>query len=170
METKRVKDILPLTYQDGLIAGVIAGIVMSMWKMGVDFIIGKGLWGAPKLIATIMLGPNAYDGTGQFALMPVLVGFGLHEITSAAMGILYIPLVRAPYLQRYPVITAAVYSFIAWIIAQYFMLPVLSPTMIQNVSPAGLAIAHVVFGIAMGVATVWLMKQKNQIMQLQTYS
>lgn len=135
---------------NGLAGGAVAGLVMSAWKMGTDAVRGRGLWGAPELIATIPLGPSAYDGGHRFRLGPAVVGLALHEATSAAMGLAYVPLVRYPLLGRRPVVTAVGYALASWAVYQYGIMPWLAPVMDRHVSPVGLAIAHVVFGLALG--------------------
>ncbi len=135
---------------NGLAGGAVAGLVMSAWKMGTDVVRGRGLWGAPELIATIPLGPSAYDGGHRFRLGPAVVGLALHEATSAAMGLAYVPLVRYPVLARRPVVTAVGYALVSWAAYQYGIMPSLAPVMDRHVSPVGLAIAHVVFGLVLG--------------------
>ncbi len=139
-----------LTLRDGLVAGTIAGLVMSAWKMSTDALLGRGAWRAPELIATIVLGPAAYDGGDRFRPGPTVAGLALHEATSAAMGLLYVPLVRHPALAHRPVVTAVGYALISWLVYQYAIMPWLAPVMARQSSPAGLAVAHIVFGLALG--------------------
>ncbi len=139
-----------LSVADGFVAGTVAGLVMSAWKMGSDLLRGRGLWGAPELIAAIPLGPRAYDGGRRFRPGPVLAGLALHEATSAAMGPAYVPLARYPVLGRRPVATAVAYALASWAAYQYGVMPRLAPVMDRHVSPIGLAVAHVVFGLALG--------------------
>ncbi len=143
----------------GLAAGAVAGLVMSAWKMGLGALQGAGLWAAPQLIATILLGPGAYDGGQHFRLVPVLVGLALHEATSAAMGLVYVPLARHPILGRRPLATAVAYALASWAAYQYGVMPWLAPVMARHVSAPGLAIAHVVFGLALGGVGVWLARR-----------
>lgn len=145
-----------LTWYDAIFAGLVAGAVMSVWKMGGDMLMGKGLWRAPKLIGTIALGSVAAEGPHRFDFAPVIWGLGLHELTSAAMGIIYAALLHLPGLGQYPLLTAVGYAFVSWIVAQYALIPSLSRTMARESSPFGLAVAHIVFGLALGWAALWL--------------
>lgn len=129
---------------------------MSMWKMGGDMLVGKGLWLAPKLIGTIAIGPAAAENPHRFDLAAVLWGFGLHALTSAAMGIMYAILLRLPYLGNAPLLTAFGYAFISWMVAQYILIPSLSSTMAEQSSPLGLAVAHLVFGMVLGLFAIWM--------------
>ncbi len=135
--------------------GAVAGLVMSAWKMGTDVLRGRGLWGAPELIATIPLGPSAYDGGHRFRPGPVLAGLVLHEATSAGMGLAYVPLVRHPVLGRRPIATAVGYALASWAAYQYGIMPRLAPVMDRHVVPVGMAAAHVVFGLALGAYAAW---------------
>ncbi len=134
---------------EGMTAGLFAGIVMSLWKMGQAAIQGKGLWRPPNLIATIMLGKDANQT--DFAPVPFLAGMALHAATSAGMGWIYAALVH-PVLGRpggWGLILAAVgYALLSWAIYQYLIMPWLAPIMDRNTSPFWLAIAHVVYGLA----------------------
>ncbi len=150
------KGAVRLSATNGLAGGAVAGLVMSGWKMGTDVVRGRGLWGAPELIATIPLGPSAYDGGHRFRLGPVSAGLVLHEATSAGMGLVYVPLARHPVLGRRPVVTAVGYALASWAAYQYGIMPWLAPVMDRHVSPVGLAIAHVVFGLALGGYAVQL--------------
>lgn len=123
---------------------------MSMWKMPTDYLLGDGLWRSPQLIATIGLGPDAFTGGQSFTLTPFIVGLTLHLLTSAMMGIAYVPLLRIPLLRARPVITAVVYAFIAWLDAQYILIPLLWETGAEHGFPVRLAVAHLVFGPGAG--------------------
>ncbi len=94
--------------------------------------------------------PSAYDGGHRFRFGPAVVGLALHEATSAAMGLAYVPLVRYPVLARRPVVTAVGYALVSWAAYQYGIMPSLAPVMDRHVSPVGLAIAHVAFGLVLG--------------------
>ncbi len=106
------------------------------------------------MIATIPLGPRAYAGGHGFRPALVIAGLVLHEATSAAMGLVYVPLARHPVLGRRPMVTAVGYALASWAAYQYGIMPWLAPVMDRHVSPVGLAIAHVVFGLALGGYTV----------------
>jgi len=144
-----------LSAEDGLAAGAVAGLVMSAWETGTDVLLGRGAWRAPELIATILLGPHGYDGGRRFE-GAAAVGIALHEATSAGMGLVYVPLVRHSVLGRRPVVTAVGYAVASWAAYQYGIMPRLAPVMDRHVAPLGLAIAHVVFGLALGAYPVWV--------------
>ncbi len=134
---------------EGTVAGIVAGIVMSIWKMGQTAVQGKGLWRPPNLFGTILLGKDA-DRT-DFAPVPFLAGMALHVATSAGMGWIYAALAH-PLLGRPGglglVLASVAYALLSWAIYQYLIMPWLAPIMDRNTSPFWLAVAHVVYGLA----------------------
>lgn len=148
----------------GILAGLLAGLVMSIFKMVTDFLRGAGLWLAPQMIATILLGPDAVVDGNQLALMPVAVGFLLHFATSAVMGSYFFLFLNFPLIARYPVWWGVAYGFVAWLVAQYWLLPPLSETMIRNTPPFQLMVAHLIFGWVLGLYAGW--RQKSRFTRL----
>jgi hypothetical protein len=131
------------------IAGLVAGAVMSIEKMLETALTGKGFWRPPNLIASILLGPRA--DTGRFLLSGFLVGMGLHVLASTFMGWFY-GAVIAEYVDGWtaPVETLLIlgYALLNWAAYQYLLMPWLAPVMNRGSSPASLAVAHVVWGLA----------------------
>jgi hypothetical protein len=138
----------------GASAGVVAGLVMTVWKMAEAWLAGAGAFRPPNLIATIVLGPSA--NTGSFAAVPFLVGMALHLLASIAMGVVYAAgSRRVRHLGRATELVAIVaYALLSWAAYQYLIMPWLAPTMDANVSPVSLAVAHVVFALAF--AAYWI--------------
>jgi hypothetical protein len=145
----------------GTVAGIVAGVVMTVWKMAEAAISDVGVWRPPNLIATIVLGPSADSGAFQYA--PFAVGMLLHVLTSIAMGVLY-----AAFAARFlPRVTPAAelvviigYALLSWPTYQWLIMPWLDPTMNENVTPTSLAIAHVVF--ALGFAAWWIPRTRRR--------
>lgn len=140
--------------QAGTWAGVVAGLVMTVWKMAEAWLTGVGAFRPPNLISTIVLGPSA--NTGSFAAMPFIVGMTLHILASIAMGVAYAAgSRRLRHLRPATELLAIVgYALLSWAAYQYRIMPWLAPTMDANVSPVSLAVAHVVFGVAF--AACWI--------------
>jgi hypothetical protein len=133
---------------------------MTAWKMAEASISGVGLWRPPNLIATIVLGPSA--NTGSFVPVPFVVGMTLHLLASIGMGLAYAavaPLLRRPR-PAVEVVAIVGYTVLSWALYQYLIMPSLAPTMDANVSPASLAVAHVVFGLAF--AAWWMSSRARQ--------
>lgn len=149
------RDLL-ITPGEGLLAGAIAGVVMSLLMMLWDGLAGDGIWTLPQAIATIILGPDAYEGGQQFLLVPVLAGFTLHELTSAAMGLAFVLLLRLPGLSQLAVANAVIYGLVSGVVAEWWLIPRLSETMARHTETGQLLIGHIVFGLALGIACLWL--------------
>jgi hypothetical protein len=145
----------------GAVAGVVAGLVMTVWKMAEAVIAGVGVWRPPNLIATIVLGASANHG--EFSYAPFAVGMLLHVLTSLAMGVVY-----AAFAARFlPRVTRAAelgviiaYALLSWATYQWLVMPWLAPVMDGNVSPTSMAIAHVVF--ALGFAAWWIPRTRTR--------
>jgi hypothetical protein len=146
----------------GAVAGVVAGLVMTVEKMAEAAIAGVGVWRPPNLIATVVLGPSA--NTGEFSYAPFAVGMLLHVLASLAMGVVYAAL-AARFLPRVMtraaelgVITA--YALLSWATYQWLIMPWLAPVMDENVTPTSMAVAHVVF--ALGFAAWWIPRTRRR--------
>ena len=142
----------------GAWAGLLAGLVMTVWKMGEAALAGAGAWRPPNLIATIVLGPSA--NTGSFQAVPFAVGMTLHVLASIAMGAVYVALLARPLGRHRAAVELAgivAYALVSWAVYQWLIMPWLAPTMDENVSPLSLAVAHVVFGLAFAAA--WLVRR-----------
>lgn len=139
----------------GAWAGLLAGLVMTVWKMGEATLAGADAWRPPNLISTIVLGPSA--NTGSFQAGPFAVGMTLHVLASIAMGVAYVALLGPVMVRRTVVAELAAivaYALASWAVYQWLIMPWLAPTMDAHVSPLSLAVAHVVFALAF--AAWWL--------------
>lgn len=134
---------------DATIAGLVAGAVMSVWKMGEAALTGKGLWRPPNLIASIVLGEHA--DTGRFLASAFTIGMTLHALASALMGGFY-GLVIAPHVHAWPTPAQTLlilgYALLNWAAYQYLIMPWLAPIMNRHSRPLSLAVAHLVWGLA----------------------
>lgn len=145
----------------GAIAGIVAGLVMTAWKMAEAVASGAGLWRPPNLIATIVLGQSA--DTGTFLGDAFLVGMVLHLGTSIAMGVVYATLLARPLRNARALTEVAVlicYALISWAVYQWLVMPWLAPIMNRETTALSLAVAHVVF--ALGFAVYWLPARQQE--------
>lgn len=142
-------------WREGVAAGVVGGLVMTVWKMAEAAIAGAGAWRPPNLIATIALGPSANVGT--FDAAAFAVGMALHLLASIAMGLVYAAIAGRllPRLSAAAELAAVIaYALLSWAVYQWLVMPWLAPTMDENTSAVSLAVAHVVF--ALGFAAWWI--------------
>jgi hypothetical protein len=123
----------------GASAGVVAGLVMTVWKMAEAWLTGAGAFRPPNLISTIVLGPSA--NTGSFAVIPFIVGMALHILASIAMGVVYAAgSGRVRHLRPATELAVIVaYALLSWAAYQCLIMPWLAPTMDANVLPVSLA-------------------------------
>jgi hypothetical protein len=132
---------------DATIAGLVAGAVMSIWKMLEATIKGKGFWRPPNLISSMVLGERA--DTGRFLFSGFMVGMALHALASAFMGWLY-GLLIAGAVQEWTVLAETLlilfYALAHWAAYQYLVMPWLAPVMNRNTTQLSLAVAHLVWG------------------------
>jgi hypothetical protein len=151
----------PWWLQPGASAGVVAGLVMTVWKMAEAWVTGVGAFRPPNLISTIVLGPSA--NAGSFAAIPFLVGMALHILASIAMGVVYAAgSARVRQLRPATELAAiVVYALLSWAAYQYLIMPSLAPTMNAHVSPVSLAVAHVVFALAF--AACWIPAKARKV-------
>jgi hypothetical protein len=136
-------------------AGVVAGLVMTAWKMTEAAIAGAGAWRPPNLIATIALGPSV--NTGTFDAAAFSVGMALHLLASIAMGLVYAGVASRllPQMSAAAELACVIaYALLSWAVYQWLVMPWLAPTMDAQTSAASLAVAHVVF--ALGFAAWWI--------------
>jgi hypothetical protein len=133
---------------DATVAGLVAGAVMSIWKMAEALARGRGLWRPPNLIASILLGERA--DTGRFLASGFVVGMALHAVASAFMGWLYGVLV-SPAARDWsaPAEIAVIlgYALLNWAVYQYLVMPWLAPIMNRRTGARSLAVAHLVWGL-----------------------
>lgn len=110
------------------IAGLLAGMVMSVEKMLEAALKGDGFWRPPNLISSMVLGQRVE--TGRFLLDGFLVGMALHVLASAFMGWLY-AVVVAEHVQHWPALLEVVvilgYALVHWATWQYVLMPWLAP-------------------------------------------
>ena len=131
---------------DATVAGLVGGLIMSVWKMAEAGLRGRGIWRPPNLIATIVLGDRT--DTGRFSAVGFTIGMVLHMLVSALMGWFY-GIVIAGAVQDWAVVariaTIATYALISWAVYQWLIMPRLAPTMDRETSAPSLAVAHLVW-------------------------
>lgn len=111
-------------WRTGAVAGLVAGLVMTVWKMGEAVVTGAGAWRPPNLIATIVLGPSA--DTGAFSAAAFAVGMTLHLIVSIGIELAYGALAAwlLPALSWPRELGAiVVYALASWVIYQWLIMP-----------------------------------------------
>lgn len=68
-------------------AGIIAGVVFMTLEMVLVATLGGGsLWGPPRMIAAMVMGPEVLPPPASFALVPMMVGMTIHLVLSIILA------------------------------------------------------------------------------------
>jgi hypothetical protein len=140
-------------YAAGVAASLIAEVVFILMVAGVSFLRGKDPWMVVQVPASFLLGPAAVY-PGGFVLGDVLLGLFMHLLLSVLVGLLYAALL--PWLGFSPLtgglLTAALlYGFGFWVLPLLFS-QWLAPFWLPPLGKVLQLIAHVVYGVVLGVA------------------
>jgi uncharacterized membrane protein YagU involved in acid resistance len=114
------------TARDGVLGGLIGGILMGMTSMVLFWLRDLGSWYPLRLIATLVRWRNAVTERG-FELAPVLVGMMIHMALSMMFGVGMVLVGR--HLPGQVVVRAVVLSLILWAVTNYLVLPIIDQTM-----------------------------------------
>lgn len=138
-----------LIFGGGAIAGVIGGIVVSLFMLSMGAARGQNLWVGAKTAAYPFLGDRVMaPGFDAGAVALGLIG---HFAVSIVWGILFA--LVAFGLSRWATIgTSALWGIVVWLAMFYVVLPVVGVGGLVRGMPLGAAIfEHVIFGVAVGV-------------------
>ncbi len=144
---------LPKNYESKLSvrAGLVAGIAGSLSIMVVVAAIlvfnGRDIFTAARLIATVVYGPEA-----AFGVAPIIVGTLVHLITGGVFGSIFAWF--SPFLPRgFWIVVGLMYGLVVWLISSFIILPVVAPPMVAaDANKNVLLVAHVVYGLVLGIA------------------
>jgi hypothetical protein len=134
----------------GVIGGMFGGMAMGMTSMmGFPLLHAGGFWQPLNLIAAVA--NPAWGEIPGFSLVPVMVGMGIHMMTSAGLGV--VAALSANATGRAWLPWSLGVGMIAWASAQFVALPLVDSILVDTF-PLGLfAVAHAMFGVALGL---WL--------------
>lgn len=136
-----------LSVRAGLIAGIAGSLSIMVVVAGILVLNGRDIFTAARLIATVVYGPEA-----AFGVAPIIVGTLVHLITGGVFGAVFAWLI--PCLPRgFWIVVGLIYGLIVWLISSFIILPVVAPPMIAaDANKNVLLLAHVVYGLVVGVA------------------
>lgn len=140
----------------GTLAGIIAGMVMSMVAMGFAMMMGQELWAPPKMIAATLLDQPGLDRPG-FQMIPVMVGMMIHFATAIGAGILF-SLIGGRLTYGASIGWGIVFGLAVWLFMQFIGLPIINPVM-AGMPYLPFAIEHAVFGGFLGIYPAFLPSQ-----------
>lgn len=140
----------------GTVAGLVAGIVMSMLMMAYMAIRGNSVWTMPNLISVLWLGEVA---AGDEFTTATLVGLITHLITSALMGVIAIPFIANLPPTR-TVLVAFAYAVASYPVAFSAVISWANPLMMERTRMIPMTIGHALFGVVLAVVWLALLREK----------
>lgn len=145
--TGRQQSILAMS--GGVIAGIFAGIVVSLYGIFATLAVGLDPWLMLKTPALPLLGERAR--VHGFDAAVVLVGLLVHFAISAAWGALFGVIVYRATLAK-TLVFGLVYGLLVWIVMYSAVLPAVGLGELARSAPMVPAIVqHLIFGLALAV-------------------
>lgn len=135
-----------------MVAGLAAGVVMTMVMMAWMAASGESVWTNPNLIAVMWVGRDAALGGFSGA---TLLGFATHLATSALMGVIALPFIRDLPPGR-TMLAAFAYALASYPFAFALIMTWANPLMVERTGLVPMTVAHAVFGIVLGAVYLWL--------------
>lgn len=147
-----MKNIMRHVNKKVLVASLIASVIMAMMEMVYEWLFGVGFWAAPTFIAaTIFRDLQAVALPVPFALFPVVLGILGHMMLSVILGVLFVAALGGRLASRAAgIIYGTVYALVIFALMWFIVLPLIDPVMLA-LNPYVFALAHIVWGIVLGV-------------------
>ena len=144
---------LPANYESklpvraGLLAGLAGALSIMVVVAAILVLSGQDIWTAARLIAVVVYGPDAAIG-----LAPIVVGTAIHLLMGSVLGTVFARVL--PCMPRNIwVVAGLLYGIVAWLVSTFLVLPIVAPPMIAaDANVNVLLLAHVVYGLVLGVA------------------
>lgn len=156
----------------GLLAGVLAGMMMALWQMVVGaladeptavFGIDSSFWTAVTSITSFFFGVDAFHET--FEPAPVLFGIGVHMVNSMMLGVAGVALIVA-LLGARPNPLAAVMQAIGLALVVQVVLLNLIVNQIQDINSVYTStpewswwVSHGIYGMTLGATAALLLRR-----------
>ena len=133
----------------GLIAGLVGGLVLSVFMAVMNLIRGHDVWGGMKFAGVPVLGERAlqpgFDG------LAVAVGVFDHFAVSAVWGVLF-GILFYGLSRNATYVAGIVWGIVVWIAMLYVVLPVLGFPAGGTMPVAMSAFTHILFGVVTAAA------------------
>ena len=140
-----------------LVPGLVASLVLGMWQMIVEAIVGAGLWSPPIYIAaTLLRGLQGAGSPASFDLAGVGLGLMGHMMNSVIFGLVFAFLIgpRLPSLGR-QIVAGLVYGVAIFAAMWYIVLPLVNPVML-NLNTGVFFLGHMMWGAALGAVNYFV--------------
>lgn len=140
-----------------LVPGLVASLVLGMWQMIVEAIVGAGLWSPPIYIAaTLLRGLQGAGSPAAFDLAGVGLGLMGHMMNSVIFGLIFAFLIgpRLPSLSR-QIGAGLVYGVAIFVAMWTIVLPLINPVML-NLNAGVFFLGHMMWGAALGAVNYFV--------------
>lgn len=138
--------------QVGIVGGITAGIAMALVMMLSSVVLGMSIWAGPQMIADTL--PAFRDTNMGWQFSAVMVGMGLHLITSVFWGYVYAATAPRLTVSKGGLVTfGLVFGFLVMLFMRYLVVPVVDPT-IANAPQPWFLIEHLAYGSVLGLVAI----------------
>lgn len=139
-----------------LVPGLIASLVLGMWVMILEAIVGDGFWSPVVYIAaTVLRGLQTVTAPVAFNLLGVILGLMGHMMNSVVFGLIFAYLIapRAKSLVG-QIVAGMVYGVVIYLAMWFVVVPLVDPVML-NLNAFVFLLGHMMWGIALGLVNHW---------------
>ena len=139
-----------------LAAGLVASVVMGMWQMILEAIIGDGFWSPVVYIAaTILRGLQSITAPVPFHLLGVILGLMGHMMNSVIFGLIFAYLI-APRVKSLvgQIFAGIVYGVVIYAVMWFVVVPLVDPVLL-NLNAFVFFLGHMMWGVALGAINHW---------------
>lgn len=141
--------------RDGILAGAVAGLSMTLTMAAWGALTGNGIWYPVNLIAGTVfpeIQSAPIEALQQFNLTWVVTGTLIHFAISIVLGLVFDLLL--PTLPGNPILWAVIIGPVLWIGAQYAVLPILNARLVEAVNGQTFIIAHIIYSVVLGLMII----------------
>lgn len=142
---------------DGIVGGLIGSVLMGMVAMILFPIFGMGsFWQPMNLIAAVF---NQRWGTDGGFGVDSIVGFMVHMMMAAILGVMFAWGIRTRASGVALVGWAIVWGLVVWVVAHFVILPFIDPVMARLFLAWMFGLAHAMYGVGLGWHIAWRWSQ-----------
>lgn len=141
--------------REGVLGGIVAGIVMAMVAM-MDTLLTQGDLLAPLKQMGAVFFPN--DSGSALSLV---AGMMLHMMTAAILGVVFVLVARRLFSAARPAdfwafaIAGMIFIVAEWLVAAFAVLPAIDRPLLPTFASLGGVIAHLMYGLVLAAWLAW---------------
>lgn len=147
-----------LRLREGVLGGIVAGIVMAMVAMMYTLATQGDLLAPLKQMGALFFGPN--DGSG----IAMLAGLMLHMMMTAVFGVIFVVLANRAIAANLVLssigfgplaIAGMVFVLVEWAVAAFVILPLVDRPLVPTFASVGGFVAHLMYGLVLAWWLTW---------------